>query len=151
MEPDEINTRNHNVAILKSLGYRRAGNTSIFEHGSDFILSPSVAKNTNNKFWFDIREVNLNRINSNTLLLVRIVPDLFILLGINAIASLLSKETMENRPHSGNVWGIHIDMSKSSGKVFLSNKTNPCIKVPVELINKKNILHEFKAHGIYKT
>jgi hypothetical protein len=70
MMPNRVNTRDHNLEIIQSFGYRRVSNTTVFKNGSDFILSPAVAESTNGKYWFDVREVNLNRINSNSLLLV---------------------------------------------------------------------------------
>ena len=76
---NKVNTRDHNVEVVQSFGYRKVRNTTVFKNGNDFILSPAVAESSNGKYWFDVREVNLNRINSNSLLLVRIVPDLFIL------------------------------------------------------------------------
>ena len=73
-----INTRYHNLEVLQDLGYRKVRNTTIFKSENEFILSPAVAESTNGKYWFDVREVNLNQISSNSLVLIRIVPDLFI-------------------------------------------------------------------------
>lgn len=136
---DKIKTRNHNLDILQSLGYRKVKNTTIFENGTDFILSPAVSKNTNGKYWFDIRETNLNKINSNSLLLVRIVPDLFILETIGSISSLLSKQLMSNRPRSGNVWGIYIDLKKLLNSTFLYNINNTSNKISTKLLKKTDI------------
>lgn len=136
---DKINTRDHNLEVLQGLGYRKVRNTTVFESGNDFILSPAVAENTNGKYWFDIREVNLNHINSKSLLLVRIVPDLFILETIKSISSLLSKQVMDNRPNSGNVWGIHIDLKKSSNSALLYNIKNTDHKISTRLLRKTAI------------
>ena len=136
---DKINTRDHNLEVLQGLGYRKVRNTTIFENGNDFILSPAVAESTNGKYWFDVREVNLNYINSNSLLLVRIVPDLFVLETIKSISSLLSKEVMDNRPKSGNVWGIHIDLKKPSNTAFLHNVKNTGNKISTKLLKKTEI------------
>lgn len=109
---NKINTRDHNFEILESLGYRKVSNTTVFKNGSDFTLSPAVAESANGKYWFDVREVNLCRINTSSLILVRIVPDLFILETIKSISSLLSKQVMDNRPKSGNVWGYPYGFKK---------------------------------------
>lgn len=103
-----INTRDHNTEVLHSLGFSQVRNTTVFQKAEKFILSPAVAESTNGKYWFDVREVNLNRINKNSLLLVRIVPDLFVLENLGSLSVLFSSKVMDNRPNSGNVWGIHI-------------------------------------------
>ena len=145
MMSNRVNTRDHNLEVIQSLGYRKVSNTTIFENGTDFILSPAVAENANGKFWFDVREVNLNRINSNSLLLVRIVPNLFILETLQKISPLLSKQVMGNRPNSGNVWGIHIDISKSTNSAYLFNIKNPSNKIKTNLPKKTEINLAFDA------
>ena len=143
MMSNKVNTRDHNVEVVQSFGYRKVRNTTVFKNGNDFILSPAVAENSNGKFWFDVREVNLNRINSNSLLLVRIVPDLFILETLQTVSPLLSKQVMDNRPNSGNVWGIHIDIEKSTNKAFLFNIKNPSNKIATKLLKKTEINDAF--------
>jgi hypothetical protein len=140
---NRVNTRDHNLEVILSFGYRKVSNTTVFKNGNDFILSPAVAENSNGKFWFDVREVNLNRINSNSLLLVRIVPDLFILDTLKNISPLLSKQVMDNRPNSGNVWGIHIDIKKSTNSAFLFNLKNPSNKIATKLLKKTEINQAF--------
>ena len=142
---DKIRTRDHNLDVLRNLGYRKVSNTTVFKNGDNFILSPAVAESTNGKYWFDIREVNINRINSKSILLVRVVPDLFILETLKNISPLLSKQVMDNRPNSGNVWGIHIDIKKSTNSAFLYNIKNPYNKIATKLINKSEINDAFKA------
>lgn len=142
---NKINTRDHNLEVIQSFGYRKVSNTTVFKKGNDFILSPAVAESTNGKYWFDVREVNLNRINTNSLLLVRIVPDLFILETLKNIAPLLSKQVMDNRPKSGNVWGIHIDIKKSSNSAFLYNIKNPYNKIATKLLKKTEVNDAFDA------
>jgi hypothetical protein len=105
----------------------------------------AVAESSNGKYWFDVREVNLNRINSKSLLLVRIVPDLFILETLQTVSPLLSKQVMDNRPHSGNVWGIHIDIKKSTNSAFLFNIKNPSNKIATKLLKKTEINHAFDS------
>ena len=136
-------TRDHNVNVLHNLGYFRVKNTTIFKNRDKFILSPAVAKNTNGKYWFDIREVNLNRINPNSLLLVRIVPDMFILEEIKSVSSLLSKELMDNRPNSGNVWGIHIEMRELQNSAFIFNIKDIDNKLTTKLLEKSEINKAF--------
>lgn len=132
-------TSKHSLDVLQELGYEKVKNTTVFKRGNDFILSPAVAESKNGKYWFDVREVNLKRINSNSLLLVRIVPDLFILETIKSIFSLLSRQVMDNRPNSGNVWGVHIDLDKLSNKAFIYNIKNTDNKISTTLLKKSEI------------
>tara|TARA_R110001583_G_scaffold141920_1_gene294203 strand:+ start:64 stop:507 length:444 start_codon:yes stop_codon:yes gene_type:complete len=142
---ERVITRNHNVEILSNLGFHKIGNTSVFQRENNFILSPAVAENTNGKYWFDLRESNLNRINDNAVLLVRIVPDLFILKKLSEIKELLSTKVMDNRPNSGNVWGIYIDIERSMKKAALFNGKNLEYKVPVNLLKKDSIENEYQS------
>lgn len=136
---NKINTRNHNLEVLQDLGYHKVKNTTVFKSGNDFILSPAVAESKNGKYWFDIREINLSRINSNSLLLVRIVPDIFILETIKSISLLLSEQVMDNRPNSGNVWSIYIVLKKISNSALLYNIKNKNNEIPTKLLKKTEI------------
>ena len=136
---DKISTSEHNVDILLGLGFQKVRNTTLFQNGERFILSPAVSENTNGKYWFDVREVNLNRINDDSLLLVRIVPDLFIVENLIAVSSLFSKQLMDNRPHSGNVWATYINMNKTSHSAFLFNTKKPGNKISIKLLNREKV------------
>lgn len=141
---DRVNTRDHNIELMKSLGYQKVKNTTVFQNGNEFILSPAVSEGKNGKYWFDIREVNLNQLSSDALLLVRIVPDLFILEPMKKISQLLSVDLMDNRPNSGNVWGINIDIRKSENTAYLYNTKKPALKIQTKLISKQNIITAVK-------
>ncbi len=137
-------TEKHNLEILCGLGYQKQGNTTVFKNANgDFILSPAVSENTNKKYWFDIRKVNLKKINSKSILIVRIVPDLFVIEKIASLSSLLSKQVMDNRPHSGDVWGIYIEMDKNLNIAHLFNIKNTTDRIELPLIEKTNINEAF--------
>jgi len=142
---DKISTRDHNVDVLSALGFDRVQNTTIFKKGDQFILSPAVSESTNGTYWFDVREVNLNRISNDSLLLVRIVPNLFIIENLKKIPSLFSKQIMDNRPNSGNVWGIHIKINKISKNAFLFNVKKSNNKILTRLLNREEIIDYFKS------
>ena len=137
----KIHTRDHNIDILQDLGYRKFKNTTVFQNGSKFIISPAVSVGSSGKYWFDIREVNLNRINTDeeALLLVRIVPNLFILDYLKRFSSLFTQQLMDNRPNSGNVWGIHIEMNKKLDQAYLFNTKKSSNKIKVKLLQIGNI------------
>ncbi|MBY8270036.1 hypothetical protein KW521_11735 [Vibrio fluvialis] len=116
-------TRHHNIQVLTNNGFKQFSNTTVFFKEAKSIISPSVAQNSTGGYWFDLRRVNLDRLSTDAHLLVRVVPDQFILIALSDIESLITKELMDNRPHSGDVWGIKIDFDKSRNKVQLySNK-----------------------------
>jgi hypothetical protein len=143
---DKIKTRDHNIDVLYELGFEKISNTTVFKKGSAYILSPAVAENSVGGYWFDIRQVNLERINNNDspILFVRIVPNLFIVEFLSDLSSLLSERLMDNRPHSGNVWGIGLEIIKNSNKAFLFNKQGSSDKFLTKLLNKEQAIDCYK-------
>ena len=116
-------TRHHNIQVLTNNGFKQLSNTTVFFKEAKSIISPSVAQNSTGGYWFDLRRVNIYRLSTDAHLLVRVVPDQFILISLSDIESLITEELMDNRPHSGDVWGIKMDFDKSNSKVQLySNK-----------------------------
>lgn len=116
-------TRHHNIQVLTNNGFRQFSNTTVFFKEAISVISPSVAQNSTGGYWFDLRKVNLDRLSTNAYLLVRVVPDQFILITLSDIKNLITEELMDNRPHSGDVWGVKMDFNNSNCKVQLySNK-----------------------------
>jgi hypothetical protein len=142
---ERINTTSHNIEVLSELGFNKIGNTTVFHTNNKYIISPSVAENTNGKYWFDLREVNLNRLNSEAVLLLRIVPDLFIVQRISSLDSLLKTDVMDCRPNSGNVWGLNVKMDLMTKKAFLFNVKNPDLTISVPLITKNDVVKTCKT------
>lgn len=100
MSGNHVGTRDHNIELLIcDLKLQQYGNTTIFYRDSLVILSPAVAKNTQNYYWFDIREANIRRIEEMELkleyLLLRIVPDRFILCSFEYIKTILTEPKIE--------------------------------------------------------
>lgn len=132
-------TRNHNVQLILDCGWAQYTNTTVFEKNSLSLLSPAVSENTNGRYWFDIREVNLNRLRPNARLLIRVVPDLFVLATLSEIAELLSERLKDHRPNSGYVWGIELQFSVTKKSVDLSNIKDSDLKIRVPLISKSEL------------
>jgi len=141
---DKVQTSSHNINVLYELGFQKFKNTTLFQKGIECILSPSVSKNSVGGYWFDIRQVNLERVNNEAMLLVRIVPDLFIIEFLKDLSSLISEKLMDNRPHSGNVWGIGLEINTTSKKVLIFNKKNPSNKFLTKLLNKEQVIEHYK-------
>lgn len=138
-------TRNHNIEIIKNLlGYSQISNSTIFRKGNKFILSPAVSKGKNGLYWIDIREINLEKIDtSNTIVIIRIVPDLFVIEKLSAFDIVLEKTCMDNRPNSGNVWGIHL-VFKPNNKVVIKSNMNDKKQFLSSIISKNDILEIFQ-------
>lgn len=135
-------TRWHNLDFLKTdLKFSQIGNSTVFQKNGKYFLSPAVSEGQHGKYWIDIREINLKKADvQNCFLLPRIVPDLFILENIHRLSSLLSKDLMEHRPHSGNVWGIYMKLNVPMGVVTLFSKQNSKKQLMTKLIQKKTII-----------
>ena len=139
-------TRWHNLDFLKTnLRFSQLGNSIVFQKNGKYFLSPAVSEGKHGKYWIDIREANLKKVDlKNCFLLPRIVPDLFILESIPSLNNLLSKNLMENRAHSGNVWGIYMELNLSKSSVTLASKRKSRIKITTKLIAKKTIIETIR-------
>ena len=134
-------TRNHNIQLLPELGFDQYRNTTVFSNQTISIISPAVAQNTNGGYWFDLRKVNLDRLNPNSYLLVRIVPDLFIFETIENISKFITSKLMENRPNSGNVWALGLKPAPNEKTALLFNKANSDNSILVKLLNIEQARH----------
>jgi hypothetical protein len=110
MSGNHKDTTEHNIEILtKSLNLTRIKNTSLFHRPGLLVFSPGVAKNKDGHYWFDIREVNIERKNiyaeANCLLLLRIVPDKFIMCRFDKIEEILKYPKVSNGKKA---WAFHI-------------------------------------------
>jgi hypothetical protein len=137
-------TKLHNLEFLKTdLKLSQLGNSAVFKKGGKFYLSPAVSEGQHGKYWIDIREANLDKVvECDCFLMPRIVPDLFILEQIDQLKSLLSKDLMEYRPHSGNVWGIYMVIKMHEGVARLVSKKDSNKQITTKIIPKNNILEK---------
>lgn len=136
-------TRFHNIELIKNkLGFEQVGSSTLFEKNCNYLLSPAASADESGNYWIDIRQANLDQIpdRNECDLLIRIVPDMFCYCKLNQINQLLAPHLMENRPHSGNVWGIKLDIKKFKKKVVIRSKRDSNIAVEVPVLNKKEIL-----------
>lgn len=134
------NTRLHNIDLIKKdLGYLQVGNSTLFVKNNNYLLSPSVSAGEAGSYWIDIRQANLDLIPDRTKcdLLIRIVPDMFCLCKLSAISKLLSPALMDNRPNSGNVWGIKLEIKKFKKTVEIRSNRDMMISVSVPLLDKE--------------
>lgn len=142
---DVSNTRDHNLAILAEFGFIKYANTTVFHKGELSLISPAVSENTDGGYWFDLRSVNIDRLSKQSYLFVRIVPDLFILQPLNSISELISPTLMENRPNSGNVWGLGLEPDTAKMCVNLFNKKSKSKTLHTKLLTYEEAKEELKA------
>ncbi|HBH28317.1 MAG: hypothetical protein N839_0005335 [Desulfofustis sp. PB-SRB1] len=141
MAGDHRETANHNIEILQSAGFRKQGNTSIFSNGKTKLLSPAVSCGQGGHYWFDIRQVNLDKVEGyNPHILVRIIPDMFLLVGLNGFAIMLSEETKRYRKNSGAVWGFYTSLSISSRRAKIASTANSSLVYETQILKREEIL-----------
>lgn len=142
----KTNTRFHNIEIIKDqLGYKQVGISTLFVKDGKYILSPSVSSGQSGSYWIDIRQANLDQIPDRKKcdILIRIVPDMFCHCKLNFIEKLLSPALMDNRPHSGNVWGIKLDINKEQKIVEIRSNRDMMISITVPLMDKEEVIKCF--------
>ncbi|HZL11063.1 MAG TPA: hypothetical protein VFC65_13805 [Prolixibacteraceae bacterium] len=140
-------TRFHNIDLIKKdLGYQQVGNSTLFVKTGKYLLSPSVSAGEAGSYWIDIRQANLEQIPDRTQcdFLIRIVPDMFCLCKLSAIRKLLSPALMDNRPNSGNVWGIKLEIKKFKKTVEIRSNRDMMNSVTVPLLDKEEVIRSFK-------
>lgn len=109
-------------------------------------MSPAVSEGEHGKYWIDIREANLEKVElQNSFLFPRIVSDLFVLESLSEINRFLSIDLMEYRAHSGNVWGLYMELNISQMTATLVSKRNSMITLTTELISKLDITEKIRG------
>ena len=118
----------------------------MFVKDNSYMLSPSVSAGEAGSYWIDIREVNLDQIPDKTKcdFLIRIVPDMFYHCKLIAIAKLLSPALRDNRPNSGYVWGIKLEIKKFKKSVEIRSIRDMMISVSVPLLDKREVIESFQ-------
>ncbi len=138
-----INTRYHNIELIKvKLCYLQIGSSTLFKKKGNYLLSPSVSAGEAGSYWIDIRQANLEQIPDRTEcdLLIRIVPDMFCYCKLTEINRLLAPHLMDNRPNSGNVWGIKLDIKKFKKTVEIRSNRDMNVSVSFPLLIKDDLL-----------
>lgn len=140
-------TRFHNIDLIKNdLGYLQIGNSSLFVKNGKYLLSPSVSAGEAGSYWIDIRQANLEQIPDRTKcdFLIRIVPDMFCHCKLSVISKFLSPALMDNRPNSGNVWGIKLEIKRFKKTVEIRSNRDMMISLTVPLMDKEEVIRSFQ-------
>ncbi len=143
--PGKQITRYHNINLItQDLGYQQIGSSTVFQKGEQYIISPAVADGENGQYWIDIRQANLDKVDfHNCDFLIRIVPNLFCCCPLSEIDSLIDRRLMDNRPNSGDVWGIKLDINLIDEIVKVRSNRDQDTYVELELLDAPDIVNYF--------
>lgn len=135
MSGNHIKTSNYKKDILvDKLSFKQDGSSTVFIKDKIFLLSPAVALNTQNYYWFDIRESNINKFDnkqySEFKILIRIVDNGFLFFDFEELKAIMT--TFAKVEFSGNkVWSFNLDIK--GNKVKIVNRKDKfylnCIKI----------------------
>jgi len=147
MAGDHRATANHNIEILHLAGFKKQGNTSIFKKKGCTLLSPAVSCGQAGHYWFDVRKVNVDKIKGeNSYILIRIVPDMFVMIEISDFSSLLLKRTQRFRKNSGEVWGFYIELNISTNMAQIVSSSDSSSFYSTPILEKDQTFELLKIH-----
>ena len=145
MAGDHRATASHNIEILYLAGFKKQGSTSIFKKNGCTLLSPAVSCGQAGHYWFDIRKVNVDKIEGeNSYILIRIIPDMFIMVEMSDFSSLLSKRTQRFRKNSGEVWGFYINLKINTNRAQIISSADSSSSYSTPIILKNQALEMLK-------
>ena len=136
------NSRSCNEDVLLNIEFTRVGNSSLYVKGNAaYILSPGISQGLHGKYWFDIREANLQKIGrkEKAWVLLRIVPSWFALFAIERIREQMNEKTQDIRVNSGIVYGFYCNLDKHNKLIEITAKNDQSISFSVELLDLSNI------------
>lgn len=120
-------SRYHHIEVITKYGFCSIEGSSLYSRDDEiFVLSPGISKGKQGKYWFDIREVVLDRIGVNTKVwgLLRIVPDWFALFPIADIYKLINQETQACSEKSGVLWRFHCYLNETERTIKIESRKN---------------------------
>ena len=138
-----------NEDVLTDAGFLRVRNSALFRNGAGVdVLSPGMDRNTTGTFWFDVRAVNLARIDDSARawLLIRIVPASFALLPLREFLPLLTADAEREGSDATPVFSFVCDVDESAGIVRIESRTARAGAVSTPLLDRDRAVEG--VHGI---
>jgi hypothetical protein len=141
------NSRSCNEDVLLNIGFSRVGSSSLYMKGNVYILSPGISKGLHGKYWFDIREANLQKVDNGEKLwiLPRIVPNWFALFKIDRIHEQMNEKTQDIRANSGLVYGFYCNLDKHNKLVEITAKNDQSASFSVDLLDLTTVKQSLAA------
>ncbi|MCD4674743.1 MAG: hypothetical protein K8S18_01955 [Desulfobacula sp.] len=145
----ELKTRYHNINLItQDLGYQQLGSSTVFQKDEQYIISPAVAEGENGQYWIDIRQTNLDKVDFDKCdFLIRIVPNLFCCCPLIKIDSLIDQHLMDNRPNSGDVWGIKLGINLIDKIAIARSNRDQDINIELELLDASDVIDYFDKNS----
>ena len=116
-------SRYANEDLLLNIGFKRIGASSVFKKGSGtYILSPGVSRGQNDKYWFDVRDANVKKMEGGKTawVMLRIVPSSFSIFPMTHVLKRLNSSTQGIRKNSGMVCGFGCAIDQHARKIHIS-------------------------------
>jgi hypothetical protein len=135
-------SRSCNEDVLLDIGFRMVGNSSLYKKGTQaYILSPGISQGKHEKYWFDIREANLQKIGESpkAWVLLRIVPGWFAFFAINHIRQHMNKTTQDIRSNSGLVYGFYCELDEQNRLIRITSKNDESSSFRTELLDRAKV------------
>jgi hypothetical protein len=132
-------SRSCNEDVLLDIGFCRVGNSSLYRKGTQsYILSPGISQGKHEKYWFDIREANLQKIGNSpkAWVLLRIVPSWFAFFPIVDIRKYMNKKTQDIRANSGLVYGFYSELDERNRLIKITSKNDEASSFTTELLDR---------------
>jgi hypothetical protein len=118
------------------------GNSSLYRKGTQaYILSPGISLGKHEKYWFDIREANLQKIgeSSTVWVLLRIVPKWFAFFPIDSIRKYMNTTTYDIRSNSGLVYGFYCELDEQNRLIKITSKNDESSSFSTELLDRGKV------------
>jgi hypothetical protein len=132
-------SRSCNEDVLLDIGFSRVGGSSLYKNGTGaFILSPGISKGRHEKYWFDIRDANLQKMSKSTKswVLLRIVPGWFAFFAMESIRKYMNKETQDVRMNSGLVYGFYCELDERNRLIEITAKNDMAAAFSLTLLDR---------------
>ncbi len=132
-------SRGCNEDILLDIGFSRVGSSSLYKDGTGaFILSPGISQGQHEKYWFDIRDANLQKMTNTTKawVLLRIVPKWFAFFTIESIRGHMNEKTQDSRKNSGLVYGFYCELDEKNQRIAVTAKNDLSASFSVALLDR---------------
>ena len=139
-------SRTHNEEVVTDQGYKRNGNSSLFGKKGSYLFSPGISTGKHQKYWFDIREKNLQKIEkgSNVNILLRIYPNAFAYISLEYLQPYLIPSLADTRLNSGIVWGFYCEIKADSKQIEIIPKNKTSVSIVADLLTKQEATSALK-------
>lgn len=132
-------SRYANEDLLLNVGFRRIGASSVFGKGSmTYILSPGVSRGQNDRYWFDVRDANVKKMDGGMTawVMLRIVPSSFSIFPMKYILQRLNSSTQGIRKNSGMVCGFGCIIDQHAHKIHINVNSGSMSGFSADLLDR---------------